>query len=409
MSLRACVGSLVLAASLLVGWLPAPGLAHADPFAPLHAALDQAPQSLLGLEIRTLTGEVLFQQHAEGLFAPASTLKLATAYAALLRLGSEARFRTELLSAAPLTGPELSGDLAIKGFGDPTLRSGDLDAFVTALQATGVRRVAGDLVADASLFEGPPVPPGWMWDDLDLAFAAPVSALSLDGNAPPDRAAPPELRAARTLAEKLGAAGITLTGNVRVGEAPPDSRLLYRHWSPPLSEIVWTLNKASNNLYAETLIRHLGLARGSGTHAAGMAAMTETLTEVGWASGSFRVEDGSGLSRYNLVTPSQLARLLVAAARMPASEALMASLPVAGVDGTLASRMRGTRAEGRVLAKTGTMSGVSGLAGYVTRPGREPLVVVMLINGFVGSARSVQGLQDAVLEALVQALDKTPS
>lgn len=405
MSLRRRVGSLVLAASLLVGWPSAKALAHADPFAPLHAVLDRAPRSLWGLEIRTLSGEVLLQRHAEGLFAPASTLKLATAYAALLRLGPAARFRTELLSAAPLTGPELGGDLAIKGFGDPTLESGDLDAFVAALQAKGVRRVAGDLVADASLFEGPRVPPGWMWDDLSLPFAAPVSALSLDGNAPSDQAAPPELRAARTLAGKLSAAGIAIAGTVRVGEAPTDASLLYCHVSPPLSEIVRTLNKASSNLYAETLVRHLGLVRGAGTHPAGMAEMTGILSEAGWASESFRVEDGSGLSRYNLVTPSQLASLLVAAARMPAFETFLASLPVAGVDGTLATRMRGTRAEGRVLAKTGTMSGVSCLAGYVVRPGREPLVVVMMVNGFVGSARSVQGLQDAVIEALIQALE----
>lgn len=326
------------------------------------------------------------------------------------RLGPETRFTTELLATTPIRGGALSGDLWLKGNGDPTLRMDDLDAFAAALRERGVTRLAGDLIADASLFDGPRHPPGWMWDDLDQAFAAPVSALSLEGQAAPFSAAmePPELRTALRLRERLAEAGIALAGTVRVGKAPVEAAVLYRHVSAPVSEIVRQVNKDSNNVKAETLVRHLGLQQASGSHAVGMTALRETLGEIGWNPVSYRLADGSGLSRYDAVTPSQMAALLVAAARMPEASAFMDSLPVAGVDGTLATRMRGTRLEGLVWAKTGTMTGVSSLCGYVRPPGKDPLAFAILINGFVGSAKPMQELQDALLDALLTAVDASP-
>ena len=324
------------------------------------------------------------------------------------RLGPETRFKTELLTQAAIVAGEVPGDVWLKGYGDPTLRTEDFDAFAAALRERGVTRLAGDLIADGSLFDGPRYPPGWMWDDLDQAFAAPVSALSLEGNASQSQAVQesPELRAALRLKERLAEAGIALAGTVRIGKAPVEATVLFRHDSPPVSEIVRQVNKDSNNFIAETLVRQLGLQQASGSHAVGMAALRETLDEAGWPQGSYRLADGSGLSRYDAVTPSQIATLLVAAARMPEANAFMASLPVAGVDGTLATRMRGTRAQGIVWAKTGTMTGVSSLCGYVAPPGKEPLAFALMINGFVGPAKPMQELQDALLEALVMATDR---
>ncbi len=363
--------------------------------------------------MRRLDGEVLYSTQANRLFTPASVAKLATTATALRLLGPETRFKTELLAESEAASGTLPGDLWLKGYGDPTLRSDDLAGFAAALAARGVRRISGDLVADASHFYGPRYPAGWMWDDLTYGFAAPVSALTLDGNAsmadPMHEA--PELRTAQRLNERLAAAGITLAGTVRVGQAPASaSVVLYRHVSPPLAEIVTRTNKDSNNLFAETLVHQMGLlplatSGFPGSHAAGMAVLRQALAESGWEEGTYRLADGSGLSRYDVVTPRQMTCLLAAAARMPEAESFLASLPVAGVDGTLATRMVGTRAQGVLIAKTGTMSGVSSLCGYVVKPGREPVAFALMINGFVGSAKPVQALQDALMDALVSAVD----
>lgn len=398
------------AASLLLGGLlllgPAPLQAHEAPFRALDRLLDENP-SLVGLEIRSLSGEVRYARNAQRLFTPASVLKLATSYAALRRLGSDARFRTELLSTGPVSDGQLRGPLWIKGYGDPSLRTSDLPAFVAALQANGLKQISGDLIADATLFEGPRYPSGWMWDDLERAFAAPASALSLDENAMERLAVleAPEIRAALHLSERLSQAGIALAGTVRVGKAPAEARVLYRHESAPLSEIVRALNKDSNNFYAEALVRQLGLLEGTGSHAAGLEVMSDALEAAGWTRGTYRIADGSGLSRYSAVTPAQMAGLLVAAARMPEAPAFMASLSVAGQDGTLARRLVGTRAEGLLMAKTGTMSGVSSLCGYLAPPGKEKLAIALLVNGFVGSSKPVQALQDAVILAALEAGD----
>lgn len=391
-----------------------PATAHQAPVPRLQRLLSEAlaSQSHLGFEARRLSGEVLYAVNSSKLFSPASVLKLATTYAALRQLGPETRFKTELVTTGSVTNGELTGDLWLKGYGDPTLRSEDLGAFVAALQEQGLARISGDLIADAGLYAGPRHPAGWMWDDLGYGFAAPLSALSLDSNAglADPLGEPPELRAAQRLSERLARAGIVLAGTVRVGRSPADATVRYRHDSPSLSEIIRRTNKDSNNFYAETLVRQLGLAQATGslapgTHAAGMEALQSTLATLGWEPDRYRVSDGSGLSRYDAVTPSQMTVLLVAAARMPQASHFLASLPVAGVDGTLATRMRGTRAQGVVLAKTGTMSGVSSLCGYVLPPGKEPVAFSLMINGFVGSAKPVQDLQDAVMDALVEALD----
>lgn len=360
-----------------------------------------AHQSLIGIEVRRLSGERLYAINADKLFTPASVVKLATSYAALRHLGRETRFKTELLSASPIVEGQLTGDVWLKGHGDPTLDHQALDALAGALSELGINQIDGDLVADASLFEGPAYPPGWMWDDLRFAFAAPVSALRLAASGSVSLEDAPERQVVLRLQERLAAMGITLAGSLRVGQAPPDATVLARHDSPTVGEIVRLVNKDSNNLYAETLVRQLGVRQASGSHAAGMAVLRETLGEVGWTPDTYRLADGSGLSRYDAVTPSQMTRLLLAASRMPEAPAFMTSLPVAGRDGTLATRMRGTRAEGVVWAKTGTMSGVSSLCGYVMPPGQEPLAFAVMVNGFVGSAKPIQELQDALLDALV--------
>lgn len=209
--------------------------------------------------------------------------------------------------------------------------------------------------------------------------------------------------AGTVLKEALARRGVRVAGRIRPGAAPAGARNVAIHQSPPLADLVRLMNKESDNLIAETLLMQVGIRAkgGPATWEKGLDAVASYLERSGWPAGTYRLADGSGLSRYNAVTPAQLTRLLrhVAGDRL-AYPAFLISLPVSGVDGTLASRLATPTARGRLRAKTGTMSGVSALAGYLDTP-QGPIVVSVFINGFAGSAGAARELQDKLVEALV--------
>jgi D-alanyl-D-alanine carboxypeptidase/D-alanyl-D-alanine-endopeptidase (penicillin-binding protein 4) len=154
--------------------------------------------------------------------------------------------------------------------------------------------------------------------------------------------------------------------------------------SPPLSTLLVETNQESNNLYAEALLRSLGATQTpASTESAaetGLAALKVTLTELGVNPQSYILVDGSGLSRHNLVSPEALVQTLQAIARSPEAAVYRASLPVGGVSGTLQNRFQGTPAQGILQAKTGTLSGVGALSGYLNAPNYQPLVFSIIVN-----------------------------
>ncbi|MBM3275779.1 MAG: D-alanyl-D-alanine carboxypeptidase, partial [Candidatus Sericytochromatia bacterium] len=153
-------------------------------------------------------------------------------------------------------------------------------------------------------------------------------------------------------------------------------------------------NKASDNLYAELLLRQLGRIATPDASVPSVKLGLDTEAEwLGWPKESYRLVDGSGLSRHDLLTPRQVADVLF---RMRNRPEFRQSLAVAGVDGTMAGRLAGTRAAGRVFAKTGTLSGVSALAGYIG----DRWTFAFLVNGHVGPLAPVRAIQDAMCLAL---------
>ena len=142
------------------------------------------PESHIGVSVVSLTtGKPIYEREANKLFVPASLQKLATASAAVSLLGTQRRFATRLMTEGNVEGGVLHGHVFLRGEGDPTLEAADLDDMAAKLHAQGVKRISGDLVADATYFqpEGRGAP-GWAWDDLAQAYGAPVSALSLHRN-----------------------------------------------------------------------------------------------------------------------------------------------------------------------------------------------------------------------------------
>ncbi len=177
--------------------------------------------------------------------------------------------------------------------------------------------------------------------------------------------------------------GIKVTGRVRLGAVPADARLLHVAESESLGEVVRRLQKTSNNFMAEQLVKALGAATAGppGSWRTGIAAIEGFLAEVGLPRGAYVMKNGSGLNDANRFSARQTVQLLAAMwRRFPLSAEYLASLPVAGRDGTIRGRMEGSAAEGQVRAKTGTLDGVVALSGYVETAAQERLAFAILVN-----------------------------
>jgi D-alanyl-D-alanine carboxypeptidase/D-alanyl-D-alanine-endopeptidase (penicillin-binding protein 4) len=180
--------------------------------------------------------------------------------------------------------------------------------------------------------------------------------------------------------------------------ALPSLSLLWDQTSPELSEILKPMLKTSQNLYAETLTRALGLALlGEGTFAKGREIVEDTLSQMGIQKGSYSYADASGLSRLNLASADTLVRILRYMYKHPRFAFFYGSLPIAGVDGTLEARMRRTKAENNLHAKTGTIAQVSAISGYLRTADGEMLAFSIIVNNFLMDKDEAERLQDKAL------------
>jgi D-alanyl-D-alanine carboxypeptidase/D-alanyl-D-alanine-endopeptidase (penicillin-binding protein 4) len=216
----------------------------------------------------------------------------------------------------------------------------------------------------------------------------------------------PALYAATAFARVLESRGIHVGGEVVSSRAalPEGRRVLAFHDSETIADIVRVVNKESQNLHAEMLLRLLGLrVAGEGSVEQGHQAILAFLERSGVPTDGWELSDGSGLARTDLLTPRGLVALLVAMDRHTEAAAFRDSLPIAGRDGTLEHRMRGTAAEGRVIAKTGTLNLANALAGYATTTRGDRLAFVAFVNDNAGRAKEAVAAIDAIAEALASA------
>jgi len=216
----------------------------------------------------------------------------------------------------------------------------------------------------------------------------------------------PALCAARVFAEVIEARGVRVMGGVSTSSAPlpSDARVLATHDSPSMAEIVRVVNKKSQNLHAEMLLRLVGLkVKGEGSTEKGHEAVADLAKRLSVPDAGWGLADGSGLSGSDLLTPRGLVALLAAMDRHPHAAAFRDSLPIAGVDGTLEKRMKGTPAEGRVTAKTGTLHLAHALAGYVTTVRGDRLAFAIVVNNHEGKSREAVAAIDAIAAALAAA------
>lgn len=206
---------------------------------------------------------------------------------------------------------------------------------------------------------------------------------------------------ARMLRRRLIASGIEVTGPAADGDdisipRPDEAALLYTYRSHPLSEIVQPLLKESINLYGEAVQRLNASGPSPHTNDQALDGIKQRLLAWGIPVDGFQLVDGSGLSRRDVLTVDALLTVLVRLYEPAASSPWIRALPLAGVDGTLEARMKGTPGENNVRAKTGTMSNVRSLAGYVSTRDGEPLAFVAMVNNFEGTGAQANAALDAI-------------
>jgi D-alanyl-D-alanine carboxypeptidase/D-alanyl-D-alanine-endopeptidase (penicillin-binding protein 4) len=214
--------------------------------------------------------------------------------------------------------------------------------------------------------------------------------------------------AAALLKRLLEARGVRVYGRARAAHTPAseqkEARIYAEHVSLPLAADVRVVNKISQNLHAELLLRAIGKKQGDGSVRAGLRALQDFLKTLGVAEGDVALNDGSGLSRGNLITPRATVKLLQFAAAQPWAAEFVDSLPVSALDGTLDTRMKDTPAAGRIRAKTGSLGNVNALAGFATTVHGTELVFSMFGNAHNLRGRDATGVLDALCVAMVEEL-----
>lgn len=328
----------------------------------------------------------------DGAFAPASTMKLLTATAALAALGPEHRFATRVVARGR--------SLTLIGGGDPLLLRvpGEPEEFpvradvltlaretAVALRQRGIARRQVRLAYDDSLFTGPVENPFWRAGYVPDDIVSPISALWVDEGVAAsgfERVVDPAADAADAFAAALRKQGISVQGDPAASRAPAGARELARVSSPPLSQIAELVLEVSDNEGAEVLARHVGLATtGVGSFEGATVGIRQTLTRLGVPMAGAVILDGSGLARGNRLRADTLIGVLRAAADRdhPDLRAVLTGLPVGGFTGSLVFRFddAAPAGVGRVRAKTGSLTGIRSLAGIAVDRAGTPLAFVL--------------------------------
>ena len=345
----------------------------------------------LGLYVFDLTEkQPLYALNAAQRMRPASIEKLITSISCLHYLGGDYNFKTDIRVKGTIANGTLQGDVYIVGGMDPLLSPSDLNTMAKALRSAGINSITGNIYTDLSMKDDLPYGWGWCWDD----DYGPLSALMVnakdDFNSEWNRA----LTRAGVKRSRVG---------VRQQQAPADSRsvVCITH---TIDEVLKPILKNSHNIFAECLFYQLAAYSGQKNAGRKQAAklIYDLIEELGLDSDPFQIADGSGLSLYNYVSPELLVCLLNYAFSKPEIyQHLYPALPIAGVDGTLSNRMQDTPAYNNVRAKTGTVTGISSLAGYLTAS-NEHVLSFCIINQGISSGRSGRDFQDEVCIALCQ-------
>jgi serine-type D-Ala-D-Ala carboxypeptidase/endopeptidase (penicillin-binding protein 4) len=421
----------------------------------------------VGIQIMDLESEKpLFEQNADKLMIPASTLKILTSATALEILGADYRFQTKIgYTGDLLKTNEIKGDLIVLGGGDPTLGSEYFNQiescrdfvkiWVQKIKAAGIHKITGDIILDGSVYDSEKIPPTWIWGDIGNYYGAGASAFTcydnlfritfkspkevgekteiiatypkiegleivnevvssddnrdlayvfgspldkkrvIRGTIPKERKAftikaavhHPEELLAEALLNQLAKEGIFISGQVKFETVNKNQfHTIYIHQSPKLDEIVKVLNHESVNLFAEHLVLQIAAQKTVlGNREKGIEMIKEFWHSKGIDTHNLFMEDGSGLSHFNAVSPAQINSILIyMAGKSENREVFLYSLPSAG-NGTIKSFSADSFPQNTLKAKSGSMTRVRCYAGYLHTESGKNIAFTVMFNHFSGT------------------------
>jgi len=347
---------------------------------------------------------------------PASNTKLFTTATALELMGGDYLLSTKIMADDDdLADGTIEGNIYIKGFGNPAFSSEDLEELVNQLYQSGLRKVKGNVVGDDTYFDDVYSRDDWISEERANVKLPPISALVIDRNRTIVKkkrkgryrnyfvnVENPPLFAAKKFKEKLISYGVEVDGKSISGQTADNAKLLVES-SIDLRELLKLINKHSDNFYAECLFKTLGATYSGqqGNSFFSTQAILSYIQDNGIYSTGTTIVDGSGISRFDQVTAGALVGLLEKIYfNIKQFDDFFNSLSIAGVDGTLHKRLIGTPAENNFRGKTGTLNGVSSIAGYLTTADEDDLIVCMMFEYTGGRASKYKYIQDRIIEIL---------
>ncbi len=364
----------------------------------IDAIIDNNPHLHVGCEIYSLTNDQCVYCHNEQrLFTPASNTKLFSALLALETLGPDYRFETVLATDGVQDGTTLTGNVYLKSSGDPSLKGRDLEDLIKMLHKKGITTIVGNVCIDHDDFDQDGFTLGSFLDNLGASWNSPINSFMVDrkplGLNPTNTVTFMNndrmkniyfdgISFLKTMGQNYG---IELKGNIIFGKMPKNCAKIGSHFSQNNAQLLSYMLKESDNVYADCIFKRIGANQYGcpGTWAKGTQALTVFLAKIESIEGDFMFKDGSGISRYNLVSPHQIIALLDWIYTKPYFSSYKESLAIVGVDGTLKDRL--VELTSQVKAKTGTLTGVSSLSGYIETED-DLFAFAILVNGYVSQS-----------------------
>ena len=363
-----------------------------------------------------LTQDTIFQKNAFISMTPASNTKLFTTATALSLLGGDFPLYTKIMTNdVNIKNGIINGDIFIKGFGNSTFTTSDLNTMVSNIKSKGIRKVTGRIIGDDTYFDDVYFRGDWITDEVANVSLPPISAIVIDRNrvvtykkirrrmrSYTTNISDPPFYAAKLLRDKLAAEGIEVGGLCMKGETPKNAVTLAES-KILLRDLISLINKHSDNFLAECLFKTIGAesSKQQGNSFYSTQAITNFLEENGVYLKGTSIVDGSGISRFDQVTPISISGILE---KMYFDIANFGdyynSLSIAGVDGTLRNRFTGTSAENNLHGKTGTLDGISSLSGYLKTGKGDDLIISIIMEFDKKGNRYHHTVQDEIVKIL---------
>lgn len=403
----------------------------------------------------------LYSYNADKLMTPASNTKILTTFLALQKLGADFSFITELATDGYHQISDnlfYLDNLYVNLSGDPTFTNKTLQTLIEKLKDQGITEIKNDVIIEKSSFDNIIYGPGWMWDDLNDCDDSPISPIYMDDNCL--RVKITEKNNSFNISSpnhiKVDTADLKISTQNQENEVKvenfDDSNTLYlsgylgtnnsyeieqsitnhekyftsvlydilqkefnfsgkvivsntknketialvTNASVPLKDILKKFNKDSHNLTGELILKTTALSdSGEGSTKKGTILLKKELDNL-FPNNKFNIVDGSGLSRYNLITPNLLVSVLDYLYKSQHKETVFSAFPIGGLEGTLKNRLKNLK-NYKVVAKSGSMTGINCLSGYLSKKGKDTIAFSIMINNSNLSPQNLRDIQDKIL------------